>query len=144
MLLCNCDSTDITVYLGGDEVIIIDIRSRTPIFEQIKEQIINLINIGELKPDDKLPSIRQLASDLDLNVNTVKRAFQELETERVTYSIPGKGIFVSPDAVANKIVQEGAEKELIRILTSSKAKGITLERVIELANEIYEKRDIND
>lgn len=129
---------------GGDEVIIIDIRSRTPIFEQIKEQIINLINIGELKPDDKLPSIRQLASDLDLNVNTVKRAFQELETERVTYSIPGKGIFVSPDAVANKIVQEGAEKELTRILTSSKAKGITLERVIELANEIYEKRDIND
>ena len=125
-------------------MIIIDIRSRTPIFEQIKEQIINLINIGELKPDDKLPSIRQLASALDLNVNTVKRAFQELETERVTYSIPGKGIFVSPDAVANKIVQEGAEKELIRILTSSKAKGITLERVIELANEIYEKRDIND
>ena len=129
---------------GGDEVILIDIRSRTPIFEQIKEQIINLINIGELKPDDKLPSIRQLASDLDLNVNTVKRALQELETERVTYSIPGKGIFVSPDAVANKIVQEGAEKELTRILTSSKAKGITLERVIELANEIYEKRDIND
>lgn len=125
-------------------MIIIDIRSRTPIFEQIKEQIINLINIGELKPDDKLPSIRQLASDLDLNVNTVKRAFQELETERVTYSVQGKGIFVSPDAVANKIVQEGAEKELTRILTSSKAKGITLERVIELANEIYEKRDIND
>ena len=129
---------------GGDEVILIDIRSRTPIFEQIKEQIINLINIGELKPDDKLPSIRQLASDLDLNVNTVKRAFQELETERVTYSIPGKGIFVSPEAKANKIVQEGAEKELTRILTSSKAKGITLERVIELVNEIYEKRDIND
>ncbi len=144
MLLCNCDSTDITVYSGGDEVILIDIRSRTPIFEQIKEQIINLINIGELKPDDKLPSIRQLASDLDLNVNTVKRAFQELETERVTYSIPGKGVFISPDAVANKIVQEGAEKELTRILTSSRAKGITLERVMELAKDIYEKRDIND
>lgn len=144
MLLCNCDSTDITVQPGGDEVIIIDLRSRTPIFEQIKEQIINLINIGELKPDDKLPSIRQLASDLDLNVNTVKRAFQELESERVTYSIPGKGIFVSPDAVANKIVQEGAEKELTRILASSKAKGVSLDRVIQLAKDIYEKRDIND
>lgn len=129
---------------GGDEVIIIDLRSRTPIFEQIKEQIINLINIGELKPDDKLPSIRQLASDLDLNVNTVKRAFQELESERVTYSIPGKGIFVSPDAVANKIVQDGAEKELTRILASSRAKGVALDRVIQLAKDIYEKRDIND
>ena len=83
-------------------MIIIDPISRTPIFEQIKEQIINLINTGELKTDDRLPSIRQLASDLDLNVNTVKRAFQELEEQQVTYSIPGKGVFVSKTAVANE------------------------------------------
>ncbi len=125
-------------------MIIIDSRSRTPIFEQIKEQILNLINIGELKPDDKLPSVRQLASDLSLNVNTVKRAYQELETERVTYSIPGKGVFISKTAVANKIVLEGAEVELKRILSSSKSKGISLERVIELAKNIYEKGDMND
>ncbi len=125
-------------------MIIIDSRSRTPIFEQIKEQILNLINIGELKPDDKLPSVRQLASDLSLNVNTVKRAYQELETERVTYSIPGKGVFISKTAVANKIVLEGAEAELKRILSSSRAKGVTLDRVIQLAKDIYEKRDIND
>ncbi len=125
-------------------MIIIDHRSRTPIFEQIKEQIINLINIGELKPDDKLPSIRQLASDLELNVNTVKRAFQELETEQVTYSVPGKGVFVSQNAFANKIVLDSAEKELKRILSSSKAKGITLERVIELSKNIYGKGECND
>jgi len=125
-------------------VIIIDSRSRTPIFEQIKEQILNLINIGELKPDDKLPSVRQLASDLSLNVNTVKRAYQELETERVTYSIPGKGVFISKTAVANKIVLEGAEAELKRILSSSKSKGISLERVVELAENIYEKGDMSD
>ncbi len=125
-------------------MIIIDQRSRTPIFEQIKEQIINLINIGELTPDDKLPSIRQLASDLELNVNTVKRAFQELETEQVTYSIPGKGVFVSQNAVANKIVLDSAEKELKRILSSSKAKGITLERVIEISKNIYARGENND
>ena len=125
-------------------MIIIDSRSRTPIFEQIKEQILNLINISELKPDDKLPSVRQLASDLSLNVNTVKRAYQELETERVTYSIPGKGVFISKTAVANKIVLEGAEAELKRILSSSKSKGISLERVVELAENIYEKGDMSD
>ncbi len=125
-------------------MIIIDPRSRTPIFEQIKEQIINLINIGELKPDDKLPSIRQLASELELNVNTVKRAFQELETERVTYSVPGKGVFISESAVANKIVLENAETELNRILASTKAKGVSLDRVIALAKSIYEKGDDND
>lgn len=125
-------------------MIIIDYRSRTPIFEQIKEQIMNLINIGELKPDDKLPSIRQLASDLNLNVNTVKRAFQELETEKVTYSVPGKGVFISPSAIANELVLDNAESELKRILTSSKAKGVTQERIIALVNEIYEKGDLND
>ena len=125
-------------------MILIDPVSRTPIFEQIKEQIINLINTGELKTDDKLPSIRQLASDLDLNVNTVKRAFQELEEQQVTYSIPGKGVFVSKTAVANEIVLSEAEKELTRILTSSKAKGITLDRVIRIAEKIYEKGEKND
>lgn len=125
-------------------MIIIDPISRTPIFEQIKEQIINLINTGELKTDDRLPSIRQLASDLDLNVNTVKRAFQELEEQQVTYSIPGKGIFVSKTAVANEIVLSEAEKELTRILSSSKARGITLERVIDIAEKIYEKGDKYD
>ncbi len=125
-------------------MIIIDQRSRTPVYEQIKEQILNLINTGELKTDDKLPSVRQLASDLDLNVNTVKRAYQELETERVTYSLAGKGVFVSKTAIANEIVLESAEKELLRILSSSKAKGISFERVVELTRNIYVKGDNND
>ncbi len=103
-----------------------------------------MINIGELKPDDKLPSIRQLASDLNLNVNTVKRAFQELETERVTYSLPGKGVFISPTALENKIVTENAEAELLRILASSKAKGIAFERVVELARKTYKEGAEND
>ena len=138
--MCNIT----VIKTGGDEVIIIDYRSRTPIFEQIKEQIMNLINIGELKPDDKLPSIRQLASDLKLNVNTVKRAFQELETEKVTYSVPGKGVFISQSAIANEFVLDSAEAELKRILASSKAKGVTEERIITLVNEIYKKGDTND
>lgn len=125
-------------------MIIIDQRSRTPVYEQIKEQILKLINTGELKPDDKLPSIRQLASDLNLNVNTVKRAFQELEAEKVTYSLLGKGVFVSPTALNNKIVTDNAETELLRILVSSKAKGVSLERVVELAEKIYKEGTDND
>lgn len=125
-------------------MIIIDYRSRTPIFEQIKEQVMNLINTGQLKPDDKLPSIRQLASELDLNVNTVKRAFQELEAEKVTYSVPGKGVFISENAIANEFVLNNAEAELQRIISSSKAKGMPADRIIALVNEIYEKGDEND
>ncbi len=125
-------------------MIIIDYRSRTPVFEQIKEQIMNLINTGQLKPDDKLPSIRQLASDLELNVNTVKRAFKELEAEKVTYSVLGKGIFISEKTTANELVLSNAEAELSRIISSSKSKGMSAERIIALVNEIYAKGDKND
>ncbi len=125
-------------------MIIIDYYSRTPIFEQIKEQILNAVNIGELKPHDKLPSIRQLASELDLNVNTVKRAFNELETEKVTYSLAGKGVFISEGAANSRIVIENAEEKLLSILSSSKAKGVPLERVIELSKQVYEAGDMND
>lgn len=125
-------------------MIIIDYRSRTPVFEQIKEQIMNLINTGQLKPDDRLPSIRQLASDLELNVNTVKRAFRELEAEKVTYSVPGKGVFISEKTTANEIVLSNAETELKRVISSSKAKGVSAESIIALVNEIYAKGDEND
>lgn len=125
-------------------MIIIDQRSRTPIFEQIKEQILGLINSGELMPDDKLPSIRQLASELNLNVNTVKHAFQELEIEKVIYSVPAKGFFVSQSAIENTIVIDNATTELNRIITSAKAKGVPYEKVLSLINKIYEAGDIND
>ncbi len=64
--------------IGGMSVISIDLHSRVPVYEQIEEQIIWLINSGVYAADDKLPSIRSLASELKLNVNTVKRAFQDL------------------------------------------------------------------
>ncbi len=122
----------------------IDIRSRTPIFEQIKEQFLNQINSGQLKPHDKLPSIRQLASDLDLNANTIKRALSRLEEEQVIYTIPGKGVFVSEGAAGNKIVIENAEEKLRNIIISSKSKGVPLERIIEISREIYKAGDKND
>ena len=65
-------------------MLVIDYRSKTAIYEQIKTQIMELIAVGTLKPHDQLPSIRSLASQLELNFNTVKKAFGELESgERV-------------------------------------------------------------
>jgi len=97
----------------------IDNHSRTPIFEQIKEQILNKITLGELKPGDKLPPIRQLASDLNLNVNTIKRAFNELEEANVIYSVQGSGVFISEKAIANKIILENAQKEFTASVISA-------------------------
>ena len=72
-------------------MLVIDYRSKTAIYEQIKTQIMELIAVGTLKPHDQLPSIRSLASQLELNFNTVKKAFGELESAGVIYSAPAGG-----------------------------------------------------
>lgn len=125
-------------------MIIIDVRSRTPVYEQIKEQIMLLVNSGELKPDDKLPSIRQLAADLNLNVNTVKRAFCDLEAQQITYSLPGKGVFISSRALKNTAVKEAACEELRRALNSAKAKGLSLDEIKEIADSVFKEAENHD
>ncbi len=73
----------------------IDFRDSSPIYEQIRRQILRMILAGVLKPDDKLPSVRELASSLAINPNTIQRAYRELETEGYIYKVSGRGSFVA-------------------------------------------------
>lgn len=73
------------------------LNSRIPIYRQLKEQIKYLIVTGDLKPNDKLPPVRQLARYLRIDRNTVVRVYRELETERFLVLHQGKGTFVNPD-----------------------------------------------
>ena len=80
----------------------IDLQSRTPIYEQLYKKIIELILKKELMPNDKLPSVREMAKELGVNPNTISKAFQLLERDKVIYSLAGRGSFVcnvNPDAV---------------------------------------------
>ena len=72
-------------------------RDSRPIYEQIKDGFRKLIISGAMEANEKLPSVRTLATQLSINPNTIQRAINELETEGYVYSIPGKGSFVSPD-----------------------------------------------
>lgn len=112
-------------------MISIDNRSRVPIYEQLingfKLQIMN----GVLLPDEKLPSVRQLAQELTINPNTIQKAYRELEYLGYTYSVPGKGSFV-------KTIQNEMNKERIDMLTETLHKtvqellflGLTKEEII--------------
>lgn len=73
----------------------INYRDPRPIYEQIRDGFRRLITSGALAPDTKLPSVRDLASSLTINPNTIQRAYRELEAEGYTYSVPGKGSFVT-------------------------------------------------
>lgn len=115
----------------------LDFHSRIPIYEQIKEQIISLIGQGALKTDDQLPSLRQLSADLSVNINTIKRAFSELESKGIIYSVAGKGSFVSANAEKNTIA-ESALKEAELAISKARSMGAKKSEIITLINNIYE------
>lgn len=74
-------------------MISINFRDSRPIYEQVKDSLRRLIVSGALSPDEKLPSVRELASQLVINPNTIQRAYRELEHEGYIVSVPGKGSF---------------------------------------------------
>lgn len=78
-------------------LIYVDLRSRTPIFEQIVDAVRDLAIRGLMKPDEHLPSVRALAAELAINPNTIQKAYGELERQGVIYSLAGRGNFISPD-----------------------------------------------
>ena len=117
--------------------IFLDYHSRTPIYEQIKEQIVLDISRGVLKKDDQLPSLRQLSAQLGLNINTVKRALSELEAQGVIYTIAGKGIFVSGDAESQNIYLQQSLEAVKTSLVNAKAMGADRKQFEELINELF-------
>ena len=82
-------------------MISLNYRDSRPIYEQIKDGLRKLIVTGAMAPDEKLPSVRALATQLSINPNTIQRAYNELEQEGYIYSVAGKGSFVSGTADAD-------------------------------------------
>ena len=109
--------------------IIISNSSSVPIYEQIKNTIINQIMNDELKEDEALPSIRNLAQDIKISVMTIKKAYDELEQEGYIISRQGKGTFVAPKNVC--LAKEQAQKEIEEHIT----------KIIDIADKFKIKKD---
>src|SRR5690625_1222816 len=121
--------------------ILISTTSKDPLFQQIKEQIKQHIYNGTLKEGDALPSMRQLAKDLQVSVITTKRAYEDLEQEGFVVSAVGKGTFVAgqqPHVLKEWQVRE-LENELENIVQSSKRIGLSKSDFIELVDIYYEE-----
>lgn len=70
-------------------------RDAKPIYEQIEDGVRKLVVTNALAVNEKLPSVRELASRLAINPNTISRAYKELEKEGYVYTVSGKGTFVA-------------------------------------------------
>ena len=119
----------------------IDYRSGEALYLQIKSNLKKLILSGSLKEDDSIPSVRKLASEAAINVNTVQRAYRELEQEGYIYSIPGKGNFVAKvnDDMFKKNLAE-IKEELFEILKRAKVLDISKEEITKIVDEFYENK----
>ena len=119
---------------------IVDLQSKVPIFEQIIKQILEFISIGVLLPHDKLPSVRQVASSIGVNPNTVSKAYQELENQGYIYSVKGKGCFIS-DNQTDQLIKDDKLKEFQDIVIDMKKHQIYKNQLFTIIEDIYKEEE---
>ena len=105
-------------------------RDSRPIYLQIKEGLRKLILTGAIAQDEKLPSVRSLAMDLAINPNTIQRAYAELESEGVIYSVAGKGSFAAEMKEATEMRKEELFRELLALAGELCDLGATKEEIV--------------
>lgn len=115
----------------------VDTASRLPIYQQLVLQIREGIARGDLQAGEQLDSVRQVASDLTVNPNTVARAYMELEREGLLVSRPGLGIFVAqPRGELTKTARDRRLSELLdRCLTEAVHLGYSADEVIRAVTQ---------
>lgn len=115
----------------------IDYNSKLPIYVQIKNQISYMVSTGELKPEDKLPSVRELAAMLKVNPTSTVRAFRELEYEGVIHTKKGVGTFISENVqkIDKTIRIQTMAEEIKKVLAQASQMGFSKDEVQSLFME---------
>ena len=121
----------------------VNFSSRTPVYQQLYDDVIRLVSLGVLKSDTKLPPVRILATELGINPNTVQKAYKMLEKDGYIYSTVGRGSFVSNKLDQNQAEKIQAKNDLKESIDKAYKKGITKDEMIELVDEITSGR-VND
>lgn len=131
-------------------------RDPRPIYEQVKDGIRKLAYSGVLGPDDKLPSVRELAMKLAINPNTISRAYKELEQEGFIYTVTGRGTFINQEFDLNDSRKEElwqqfdkAAKELLGLSVTTqelveRIAGMNAEKTTILAEDVLKGGSTDD
>ena len=118
----------------------IELRSPLPVYEQIKMGIKEAVMTGQFQRDSQIPSIRELAKDIQVNPNTVARAYRELEREGIIFSRPGIGFMINVNKAGIKSqLSKDLEGELSPLVTRMKKASITKEDVNEVIDKLWKE-----
>lgn len=103
-----------------------------PMYQQIMEQIIQRIAVGDWPPNTPLPSIRQLATEIKVSIITVKRAYLELEREGVISTQQGKGSWVNESLDLKELQREELSQHLIQVGKLAKSLNISEDELLQM------------
>lgn len=120
-------------------MIVIDYKDNRPLYEQIVERFQVLIERGVLKPQEQMPSVRNLAMDLSINPNTIQKAYAELERRGYIYTVKGRGNFVSYDEELKEKRRNQQLEEFKTKAVQAMEAGVTKAELLQIVNEIFEK-----
>ncbi len=111
-------------------------RDARPIYEQIKDGLRKLMLSSVIRQDEKLPSVRELASQLAINPNTIQKAYRELEQEGYIYTVSGRGSFAAPFTDINsgrlKKLLNQFDEAVIELLYMKKDPQELQQRIVQL------------
>ena len=122
-------------------LITIDYRDRKLIYEQLTDNVKELILRGDMKKDDFLPSVRALARELGINLNTIQKAYNELERQGIIAALPGRGSVIVKDA--SDIADSGRRalrEELFPAAERALALGLSESEFTEMARGAFRER----
>ena len=115
---------------------------RQPIYEQLYQSVVKMAALGVLAENEQLPSVRSVAQELGVNVNTVQKAYRQLEEEGLIQSRPGAGshITASPQQVA-QIRRELFRTEVRDTVAAMKRMGLGKEEALDLLRRLYDEEE---
>ena len=125
-------------------MVLLDLKSSKPIYEQIVEQIKLNVMKGYLKPGDSIPSVRKLALELKITPGTVAKAYQELERQELIETIRGKGTFIESEIKLKEDEKRLLEmkRQLSSTIMELKMMGYDKSMIVGLVKDIYEEMSI--
>ncbi len=117
----------------------LDLQSRTPIYQQLKEKILRLIMAGAIGPGDPLPSVRVMARELGINPNTVAKAYQDLEKSGLIYSVANKGSFISGEETLDRQMTASVLDRFREAVREARSAGVDRQTALALVEEVYKE-----
>lgn len=120
-------------------MITLNYRDSRPIYEQVKDGLRRLVVTGALRPGEKVPSVRALASSLAINPNTIQKAYEALEAEGYLYTVIGKGSFTASLSDINACRRETLLKQFDAASSELLFLGVETETLMQRIQSLKKK-----